>query len=227
MSEPVPSLEAIARRLDRLERQNRRLRLALVGLLAAAAALAVGQASTGQAQPGAPEARVKVVDAERFVVRDQNGKARAALFMDNRDPDNRHPRLVLYDENGKGRLGMSVQRHGPDIAAWHADHSSALGLYVQDKDRSVAMTLFDKSGARVHLAHMGGTPQLKLLDGTGKPALSLTASQNGPGIALNDPTGRRRAQLEVDAQKAALTLFGGNNLQKHVTGIDTFGQPVK
>src|SRR5262245_40481710 len=111
MSAP-DELSTILRRLDRLERQNRALRLTVLALVTAGAALALGQAAVGRAQPGAPEVRVKVVEAERFVVRDAAGKERVILFVDNSDPQNRRARLAFFDEQGQFRMGGSVGPNG-------------------------------------------------------------------------------------------------------------------
>ena len=64
-----PKLGHLVERLDRLERENRRLKV--VGTVAAAllaAVITMGQAS-----------RAKVVEAESFVVRDQTGAARVVM----------------------------------------------------------------------------------------------------------------------------------------------------
>jgi hypothetical protein len=68
------SLQTLARRLDDLERENRRLKAgALLALLGLVAAGVMGQASLS----GPP-----TVDAQRFYVRDGDGKARALLDAD-------------------------------------------------------------------------------------------------------------------------------------------------
>ena len=69
-----PSLQTLARRLDELERENRRLKAgALLALLGLVAAGVMGQASLS----GPP-----TVEAQRFYVRDGDGKARALLDAD-------------------------------------------------------------------------------------------------------------------------------------------------
>jgi hypothetical protein len=97
-----PSLQTLARRLDELERENRRLKAAaLLALLGLVAAGVLGQASLS----GPP-----TVEAQRFYVRDGDGKARALLDADGLaflDPDGRartlvgRDRLVINDGAGK------------------------------------------------------------------------------------------------------------------------------
>lgn len=91
------TLESLADRLARLERQNRRLAAAAVLLVAVlAAAVCMGQVR-------APN----VVEAESFVVRDAAGKARAALFLGEEGPA-----LALSDQNGKLRAALRVDNNG-------------------------------------------------------------------------------------------------------------------
>lgn len=61
-----PNLDTLVRRLDRLERENRRWKRVSAATFAAIAALVL----MGQATPR------RVVEAEKFVLRDLNGKDR-------------------------------------------------------------------------------------------------------------------------------------------------------
>jgi len=70
MSEPT--IETLARRLDRVERENRHMKQAgVVALAVIAAVVLMGQAT--------PSKVAKVIEAEKFVVRDKSGKVRAEL----------------------------------------------------------------------------------------------------------------------------------------------------
>ncbi len=66
----TPDMQAILERLDRLEKQNRRLKRLGVTSLLIVAALAL----TGQARP-----KARTVEAERFVLRDGQGRARITI----------------------------------------------------------------------------------------------------------------------------------------------------
>ena len=66
------TLDTLTQRLDRLERENRRLKIAGAILLLALAVVG----SMGQVLP---KAVPKAVVAEQFVLLDQNGKPRAGL----------------------------------------------------------------------------------------------------------------------------------------------------
>jgi len=66
------TMDKLVQRLDRLERENRRLKcigaLVVVGI---AAVMLMGQTKSSKV--------AKVIEAEKFVVRDKSGKVRAAL----------------------------------------------------------------------------------------------------------------------------------------------------
>ncbi len=69
-----PKADNIVKRLDRLERENRRIRLVGTLLLVGIVALVVmGQSKSKVA---------KVIEAEKFVLRDGGGRERAALEVD-------------------------------------------------------------------------------------------------------------------------------------------------
>ncbi len=86
-----PTMETLARRLDRVERENRRLKKAGVAILAGIAALVLMGYVVGE----------KVVEAERFVLIDSSGDTRAVLAVAEGGSG-----LYLYDKKGKMRAGL-------------------------------------------------------------------------------------------------------------------------
>ena len=86
-----PTMETLARRLDRVERENRRLKKAGVAILAGIAALVLMGHVVGE----------KVVAAERFVLLDSSGQPRAVLAVAKGGSG-----LYLYDNKGKLRAGL-------------------------------------------------------------------------------------------------------------------------
>ena len=87
-------------RLEMLERQNRWFkRVGLVALVLAGALLLLGQVQTSPR-----------VDAERFVLKDANGKIRAELGMAGHGP-----LMVLYDGDGTRRAVFGIAQRGPGI----------------------------------------------------------------------------------------------------------------
>jgi hypothetical protein len=147
---------AILTRLERLERQQRRWRaLAIAGVLGLSAVALMGQKHAG-----------RTVEAERFVLRDAAGRARAELVIVDekehsvalrfKDPDGM-PRLTVGTENGAAVLAVNEQ--GGKLRA---------GLVV--------------------LPH--GAPGLSLYDSTGKPRAELNLNRDGaPALTFNDRDG--------------------------------------
>jgi hypothetical protein len=94
-----PTLDVLAQRLDRLERENRRLKitgaLALLGLISVAL---MGQAVLSDAP---------LVEAQTFYVRDKAGRVRAMLGADG---------LSLMDATGAVRVAVSATGDAPGLS---------------------------------------------------------------------------------------------------------------
>jgi hypothetical protein len=166
MNEPM--LADLTQRLDRLERGNRRLRLAGVILLLALVAVgAMGQVL--------PKAVPKVVEAERFVVRDTRGKISATLGAGSGTTT---PALSLADQNGKLRAGLAVLSDG------------AVGLVLADKDGNLR--------ASIGLA-ADASSQVILYNKEGRGGAGLIVRADGAGLTLDDKDGERRVMLGLNA----------------------------
>ena len=96
------AMNTLARRLDRLEGENRWLkRITLMLLLGAAAMALMGQ--TPQHRP------LRTLEAEEFLLRDSRGQVRASLGT------TQNPRatvLQIHNENGKPRTRLIVSGDG-------------------------------------------------------------------------------------------------------------------
>jgi hypothetical protein len=242
MSTPTSELEAIRQRLDALERQNRRLRLVLLIVALAGMVLWLGQNGVGQAQPDRAR-QEKVVEANKVILRDAQGKERASLHADKDSVI-----LRLRGADGKLRLSLGVSnRSGSHLAVRDENeraraalsyHAGRTYLYFWDENQQPRAFLDSRRGEswlgfadenvkkRLELGYTKKGPCLKLLDGNGKALVSLATGEGGPDCSFFDTFGRRRAQLGVDAQKAGLTFFGANESQKSVTGIDIVGKTL-
>lgn len=207
-----PRIEAMVRRLDRVERENRRWKwVGVVALLGLAAGMVMGQAKAGT---GAP-----VVEAERFVLRDRSGKARAWLNVSDGSVN-----LALADTDEKSRALLYVTADGTaGLALRDKDWARRAGLYVL-ADGSPGLSLADKEGGRratlavlpdgsygLILATKDGQGRVELKMGTGDvPDLSLVDrdgrriglfvhSGGGPALGLVDKTRKVRATLGLEA----------------------------
>jgi hypothetical protein len=153
MTAQTPDLAAVVARLEKVERQNRRLRGAGIAVLV----LAVAGLLMGQAMP-----RARKVEAERFLLEDETGKVRAMLMVDKDGPG-----LFLYDENGKTRFGASVDKDGSGLGLLDENGNPRVALVV-GTDGPI-LTLTDENGkGRTTLAVPKKGPKLALIDQNGK-----------------------------------------------------------
>jgi hypothetical protein len=149
MSEPT--MQALARRVERLERETRWWkRVTGLGLVLVVAAGLLGQA--------APLGSQKVVDAERFNLRDATGQLRAVLGSSGDGATS----LLLYNATGMHQAGLGVMPDG-----------SASVFLGNPAGRTVTeLTLY-----------RDGTPTLVIRDRAGKTRALLGAASDGAPFA--------------------------------------------
>jgi hypothetical protein len=150
-----PTMEAVTRRLERLERDHRRWKR-VAGWAVAGFALTVLLGAV----PGKKAHIPDEVRAKRFVLIDTADRARAelAIIAENQ------PHLALFDDAGKPRLMLSLGRYGePSLslldAAGHRRIALSLDLY------GALLRFSDAAGhVRVVLAVPAeGEPEFELL----------------------------------------------------------------
>lgn len=146
------TIRTLSERLSRLEAENRRLRRAGAVVVAPLAGLALmGQA---RSNPG------RIVEGERFVLRDAKGTVRGALGL---GPDGAAG-LALTDPDGRLRASLTVGLDG----------LPALGLFDRDERSRVAVIL-----------SAGGAPSLRLYDAAGQARAGLIVGSDGfPEVVL-------------------------------------------
>ncbi len=141
-----PTTEGLACRLERMERENRRLKRVGVAVLAALAAVVL------MAQANPPKV-AKVIEAERFVLQDAAGKVRGELSV----LPGGQAGLGLYDQNANLRAMLSLWRDGrPSLELY--DENGKLRAVIGHSTRKVirmekiekwaesSLLLFDKAG---------------------------------------------------------------------------------
>lgn len=169
------TVDALVRRLERLEGEARRWKGAVGVILAGLAALVL----MGQA---APPTMSRVVEAEKFVLRDTRGKARAWL-----ESSNGAVNLALADKEERSRVFLYVEADG-----------------------AVGLALFDRGGIRRAGLNLvaDGTPRVSLADKTGSPRLQANVGSNDvPDLSLIDTEGRRIAMFVLPDGKPAFGLI--------------------
>lgn len=155
-------LEALAGRLDKLERQNRRLKwtvfavpligTALIGLVAA--------------DPG-KDTRKDTVITQNLILQDEKGKTTATLTTEKDGPH-----FVLYDRKGKVRVRIAADFEGKGPAVFLLDKKDNVRATLRTlEDGGPAFHLFGEK--EKHWITMGGhsdngVPFIQLQDRDGK-----------------------------------------------------------
>lgn len=145
----------LARRLERLERDNRQFKRLAVAALVIAAAIGTMAATRPVPQ--------KIV-AHEFVLEDAQGKTQAILGH-----PTGYPGLLILDRRGKPRAEFAVNRNGvPSLTMM--DGKTKAGPYLtMGSDGSSALALYDDQGNTRAALSVGpdGSPSLQLFDAAG------------------------------------------------------------
>jgi hypothetical protein len=174
--------QAVHDRLDRLERANRRYRLALAG--AAALGFAWSACSLG------PQAK-NVLAAERFVLLSPDGGECATLELDHKG----NPMLMLKC----GQSSALLSTNGPSLLLRGPDGKTGAFVGIDPKNTSrlelSSHRLLD--GVRLS-AHEDGSAGVYVLDVNGRERGGLESYSKG-GAALNfrDAQGKMRAHMGI------------------------------
>jgi hypothetical protein len=215
----MDELKVVIARLEKVEKENRRMKRAgALGLLAAGCVLVMGQAR--------PAARA--VEAQSFILQDAGGVKRAELVLEAGAPGSQaSPVLRFLDAKGGDTLSLSSTRLelagksdlGPDILLDDAkgtarvdlglEHNAPFVILNDDKgvvredmgfsehgDPIFAMN-DDKAAPRVGLEVAGGHPSVRVMDGAGFPSAVL-----GSMSLVTTSTGAQRL-----TSAASLVLF--------------------
>jgi hypothetical protein len=155
MTSQMADLNLIIGRLNKLEKQNRRLSFAL-----ALIALVAG----GLMFAGARFHRGRTVTARRIVLRDETGTTRAILGMRSAGPG-----LTLYDENGQNiQALLTVLKTGPVLSLYDANGATRVLLGVTPKGATLAFN-DPKGKLRAEMGFLSNTPSITFFDSNGKP----------------------------------------------------------
>jgi hypothetical protein len=200
---PLATPDSLSVRLDRLERDSRRWRrVALGSWLAIAALLLLGQSAPRSAPGGG-----RVLEAERFVLRDARGRAGATLGWE----ADGAPRLAVHDPAGHPRAVMTVGAGGaPGLTLLDPDGATARAALVVGPDGAPGFALFDPAGKprlAVALFHKstpgrptGATepaPAIVAYDGAGVVRVTFGIRELDAGLELADSRGTARTVLRV------------------------------
>lgn len=155
-------MEMLVKRVDRLEQENRFLkRVGLATLGSIAAIVLMGQAL--------PTTVPKLVEAERFMVRDTAGKPRATLGL---LPDG-SPSLNLIDTDGNIRMAVGMKTDGSPSLNLYDKSQTNRAVLATLPDGSPALVLFNKAGETQALLGSNFPLRMEPEDTMSRPASSL------------------------------------------------------
>lgn len=194
-------LQSIIERLGELEKQNRRMKQAgVAGLVLACLLLTLGVAG--------PD---RVIEAEKFILKDSSGKTRAVLSNDATGTD-----LRFLDEKGTQRLSVGMYAGNPNITMFNSD------------SKQVATLASDMTGSELWLGE----------GAFGKPLVTIgteltLGKENGPAftpfLRLRDGKGHDRIGLEFSPmfEEASINVQSENGKDGvNLSAADTYGSTL-
>jgi hypothetical protein len=199
MSQATDEKDPILIRIERLERQNSRLkRGALACLVAIMSVGLMGQTQRKSTRPPASApapapVMPKNIEAESFILKDANGRVRAELSMGGTGPS-----FKLRDQSGTALVTLSLNDDapaGPFLLLSDPKHHAGLSMSILEGAGS-QLTL---TGARADIqAHIGVTP-----DGT---TLALS-DQDGFTTNIGNGVQPSKGGQIKKTSAASITLF--------------------
>lgn len=169
--------ENILVRIAALERQNRRLRSMMLGMVVLViAGLCLSFVNVG-VRARAPLPKRK---AEKLVLHDEAGRERIVLKTDNDDP-----RIQLFNSDGK-LVAVLGSKGGASLVFCDSKEIPRLGMYATDAD--VRLHFMDKnSGPRMELSGQKD-PLLRFRDEKGRRILEVL--KDGPKLTFFNDKGK-------------------------------------
>ena len=208
MTSQTLDLQTVVERLEKVEAQNRRLKWAGVLVVVVVCAVVL----MGQASP-----KKRVVEAERFILRDAGGNMRAWLGVDAKN----WVGLSLFDKDEKPRVGLTVYADGSaDLKLRDAEGTLRAGLEAS-ADGKTNLVLYDvEERGRVGLFVLGdGLGGLSLYDAEGKNRVALgVESDGGPYLSFFDAGGKRRIGLNTTSDLPRVALNDADGVLRAVLG---------
>jgi hypothetical protein len=160
-----PELEAIRQRLEKLERENRRLKRAgSVGLLVVAAGFLMAQGKYNRR-----------IEAEEFILTDAHGSGRAELAW-----KDQAPRFVLLDAQGKPQPASAATLLAANIGAGavaQRTNGKAEVHELTDRGSSAPAAAKHARAERPRVVDLPGAPGLPLMASLADPSLEASSTE--------------------------------------------------
>jgi hypothetical protein len=179
-----PMIDALAERVERMERENRCWRWG-AGLTVMASLIVTTAGAQRANEP-------KVVEAESIIVRDKDGNERARLGVGS----NGVAYLSLKDRGGDGGIDLVASSEGhPHVDVWNKTQGHLMLVVAPNR---MAVDFLDKNrvGQIALKIEKGDWTQYLSFLKEGKGNLSLGLHEDGSGgLAVTDLSSHRRTEL--------------------------------
>lgn len=194
-------LAALSSRVERLEKQNRRLKqgamllllaIASAGLMAQTKQKSTSPTTSQKAKPKTPAAPAPTgptaIEAQGFILKDMNGHVRAELALNGSTPS-----LKFKDENGSAlvTLALNDTPAGPMLLLSDPQHQASVALSVlEHAGPQLALT-----GERADIqAHMGVAPDGTTLELSDKDGFTTSI---GSGVVAKNGQAKQTSAASI------------------------------
>ena len=192
MSKTPPENDLIVSRIERLEKQNHRLkRGALFFLIATASIGLMGQTQRKSTRapaptPATPPAMPKNIEAESFILKDANGRVRAELSMGGTGPS-----FKLRDQSGSALVTLSLNDAapgGPFVLLSDPQHRAGLSMSVLEGAGSQLSLTGERADIQAHIGVTSNGTTLELSDQDGFSTIIGDGAQHSKGGQTKKPS---------------------------------------
>ncbi|HEY4311554.1 MAG TPA: hypothetical protein VGN12_19060 [Pirellulales bacterium] len=208
----------LQQRVERLERENRRLKLVALGVLAAIGLGVLWQWGVGQPQPAYAQDKKRnvVISDDDIVIKDKAGKDRIRLGIDS----NNRAFLQLRGKEITPSFGISIDEKGlGDLTFFGKDGNEQISIRTtQDGKPDIAFRTgtvnFYDSKIGLFTSNINALPgsAFQLTEGDGKTRASLTFDdKTGPSLRMYHSGGKRMISLGDEPVGSFLTVFDQND----------------
>jgi hypothetical protein len=186
--------------------------------------------------------RKRTIEAERFILRDEQGKMRAVIGMSPTGPSvaiydrevrkrlemalrQDEPRLVLYDAGGNPMSWLFCTRGASGLAL--AGKGAARGVEILAGARGNGVALCDEGGTeRARIEYREHAPSVNLRDAKGNLRAALQLMDNQPVFALYDGRNKRHGGWAATPDGSALGLYDAEGKVRVALVVNATGPSV-
>ena len=146
----------------------------------------------------------RIVEAEKFVLKDDNGKDRAVLCMGDFGPV-----LSFNDPRGLPRLTLELRGEGPMISL--CDPNGAWEARLEATKEGAVVVVWEDGGKRgAGVSAQADGPDVWLSDGECAVRAKFTMANGHPCLRLSDAQGTCRLELAALKDGPHVSLFGAD-----------------